>query len=272
MTKLNKMVETLHQDHDAARAPQIRLKNLSVDYPGRSAVLRGITLNIMAGERVAIIGPSGAGKSTLLKVINGLIPPASGSLEISLELDAHRTNRQIPSDASDEDVRRSRIAMIFQEYALANRLSVLTNVLIGSLGRTSTLKGFFGVFDDEDRRLAKSLLKAVGLEHLQNKRVDALSSGEKQRVAIARALMQERHILLADEPVASLDMRTSESIMALLIALQAEMGFTLLMSLHDIEHARKYCDRAIGIRNGMIVYDGSSLALNDGVLEKIFGT
>jgi phosphonate transport system ATP-binding protein len=239
---------------------QILMEGVHVDYPGHPDALRDVSISIRKGERVAVIGPSGCGKSTLLKTINGLLTVARGQCEVRC------------AGLQRRDSARPRVAMIFQEFALAQRLSVLTNVLIGCLGRTPSWKSALGVFASEDKQQARMHLDAVGLRGYEHKRVDQLSSGQKQRVAIARALMQEQELLLADEPVASLDVKTSLSVLELLSQLQHKLGFTLVMSLHDIEQARGFCDRVIGIKSGRVVFDGLVGHLDQRALNMIFET
>jgi phosphonate transport system ATP-binding protein len=246
--------------HPTAPAVQVELEDVFVDYPDRPNVLRAISLTIRRGERVAIIGPSGSGKSTLLKTINGLLPLARGKRTIHLD----------SQDGDEYDHRNPSVAMIFQEFALAQRLPVLTNVLIGSLGRSRGWAKALGWFPASEKAKARKYLEEVGLKGYEQTRVDQLSSGQKQRVAIARALMQEREILLADEPVASLDPETAYSVLRLLARLHAELNCTLVLSLHEVEQAREFCDRVVGIREGRIVFDGAPSALTGKVLETIF--
>jgi phosphonate transport system ATP-binding protein len=247
----------------AVLQPVIVLDGVCVDYPNHPHALRDVSLQLHRGERVALIGPSGAGKSTLLKAINGLLPLARGTRIITL--------RGLDGAASSGETTHPLVSMVFQEFALAQRLTVLTNVLIGSLGRLSGWRGLLGMFPNEEQQRALQYIDAVGLRGLEYRRVSQLSSGQKQRVALARALMQEHELLLADEPVASLDNRTSYGILDLLAALQEELRFTLIISLHDLDHVRRYCTRVIGIRRGRVVFDGPTLMLNDDALEIIFG-
>jgi phosphonate transport system ATP-binding protein len=246
--------------HPTSPAVQVALKEVFVDYTGRPDVLRGISITIRQGERVAVIGPSGSGKSTLLKTINGLLPIARGRRTVNLG----------SQEGEEYDHRNPSVAMIFQEFALAHRLPVLTNVLIGSLGKSRGWAKALGWFPASERSKARKVLEEVGLKGYERIRVDRLSSGQKQRVAIARALMQEREILLADEPVASLDPETAYSVLRLLDRLHAELNCTLVLSLHEVEQAREFCDRVIGIREGRIVFDGAPAELTGKVMETIF--
>jgi phosphonate transport system ATP-binding protein len=245
-------------------APHIVLDGVYVDYPGHPDALRNVSLKISRGERVAVIGPSGSGKSTLLKTLNGLLPIARGARAIHLRGTAGLASSN--SSGTHENV-----SMVFQEFALAQRLPVLANVLVGALGRTSGWRSLLGWFHPSDREQAMHYIKAVGLHGLEHKRVDQLSSGQKQRVAIARALMQEHELLLADEPVASLDLKTSFTTLNLISTLQEQLRFTLLISLHDIDHVRGYCSRVVGVSRGRIVFDGPTSTLDQHALETIFG-
>ncbi len=246
--------------HPSAPVVQVELEDVFVDYPARPNVLRGISLAIRRGERVAIIGPSGSGKSTLLKTINGLLPIARGRRTIRLESKVRETYTH----------KNSSVAMIFQEFALAQRLSVFTNVLIGSLGKSRGWAKALGWFPASEKAKARKYLEEVGLKGYEHRRVDQLSSGQKQRVAIARALMQEREILLADEPVASLDPETAYSVLRLLARLHSEFNYTLVLSLHEISQAREFCDRVIGLQEGRVVFDGIPSSLTGKTLETIY--
>jgi phosphonate transport system ATP-binding protein len=243
--------------------PMIVLAGVYVDYPNNPGALCDVSLKLHRSERVALIGPSGSGKTTLLKTINGLLPIARGIRTINLH--------GLDGTASPGGTTHPHVSMVFQEFSLAQRLPVLTNVLIGSLGRVGGWRGLLGVFSAEDRKRARQHLDAVGLRGLDHRHVAQLSSGQKQRVAIARALMQEHELLLADEPVASLDNRTSYSILDLLVSLQKELQFTLLISLHDLDHVHQYCTRVIGIRHGRIVFDGPTTTFDEHALGTIFG-
>ena len=231
---------------------------------GDTMAVAGANLTIARGEMVGIIGRSGAGKSTLLRLINRLIEPSGGS---------------ILADGTDvttlrgKDLRawRARTAMIFQQFNLVNRLDVLTNVLCGRLNRMSTARVLFKMFTPAERALAIRALDRLGLAEVAMNRADALSGGQQQRVAIARALMQEPTILLADEPIASLDPMNAKVVMDALLDINLRDGITVLTNLHTLDTARSYCRRIIGMSAGRIVFDGKPEELTDPVLRTIYG-
>ncbi len=231
---------------------------------GDKLAVAGASLTIERGEMVGIIGRSGAGKSTLLRLINRLIEPSEG---------------RILADGTDvtalrgKDLRawRARSAMIFQQFNLVNRLDVLTNVLCGRLNRMSTARVLFKMFTPAERVLAIRALDRLGLADVAMNRADALSGGQQQRVAIARALMQEPAILLADEPIASLDPMNAKVVMDALLDINQRDGITVLTNLHTLDTARSYCRRIIGMSAGRIVFDGKPAELTDPVLRTIYG-
>ncbi|MSQ73574.1 MAG: phosphonate ABC transporter ATP-binding protein [Betaproteobacteria bacterium] len=249
-------------------AVALAITDLVKEYvPGRP-VLRGISLSI-SGEGgnaglTAIIGPSGTGKSTLIRCINRLVPPTSGTILFE--------GRNLPtlSGAALRQARR-RIGMVFQEYNLVERLTVMENLLCGRLGYVSAWRAWLRKFPDADIARAFELLDAVGLSSFVNQRADALSGGQRQRVGIARALMQSPALLLADEPTSSLDPRTSVEIMTLMRDLCRQNGIPVLVNMHDVELARRFADRIIGMSGGTIVYDGGPEGLNDAHLTTIYG-
>lgn len=224
----------------------------------------GANLTIARGEMVGIIGRSGAGKSTLLRLINRLIEPSGGSiLADGTDVTALR-GRELRAW-------RARSAMIFQQFNLVNRLDVLTNVLCGRLNRMSTARVLFKMFTPAERALAIGALDRLGLADVAMNRADALSGGQQQRVAIARALMQEPTILLADEPIASLDPMNAKVVMDALQDINQRDGITVLTNLHTLDTARTYCRRIIGMSAGRIVFDGKPEELTDPVLRTIYG-
>ncbi|OUN00390.1 MAG: phosphonate ABC transporter ATP-binding protein [Firmicutes bacterium ZCTH02-B6] len=232
--------------------------------PGRPALYE-FDLAIDEPGLTAIIGPSGAGKSTLLRCINRLVEPTSGSIE----LDGVEITKL--KGAALRDVRR-RIGMIFQSFNLIDRLTVMENVLSGRLGYVSFWQALTRRFPQEDIDRAYYLLERVGLAHYVNKRADALSGGERQRVGVARALMQDPKIILADEPTASLDPKTSIQIMGFLKELSEEFSIPVLVNLHNVELARRYSRRVVGLQGGRKVFDGNPGALTEDVLDAIYGT
>ncbi len=219
---------------------------------------------VQRGEVVALIGPSGAGKSTLLRCINRLVTPTSGSVFLdSVNLTAIHGRHLRRA--------RSRIGMIFQEYALVERLTVLENVLSGKLGTMNLGRSLLRRYESADVSRAMGLLSEVGLEDHFEKRADALSGGQRQRVGIARALMQEPSILLVDEPTASLDPKTARNIMRLIRSACAERNLPAIVNLHDVQLAQLFSDRVIGLKEGLVVFDGSPETLDDFHLTEIYG-
>lgn len=225
----------------------ILLDEVSVTYPGGVQALRGASLRIEAGEFVALLGPNGAGKSTLLRVINGLVAPADGVVTV-----AGQAVR--PGRADLRPVRR-RVGMVFQHFNLVKRMSVLDNVLCGRLAYLHPLPSALGLFPASDRRLALESLERVGLAEKAYQRADRLSGGQQQRVGIARALVQKPQVILADEPVASLDPVSAKQVMELLTRVNREDGITVVASMHDVDLALRYARRAVGLRDGRIVVD-----------------
>jgi len=241
----------------------IRVRALQKVYPGGTVALRHIDLEIAAGEFVALIGPSGAGKSSFLRCLNGLIAPTGGDVEMDGEP---------VTGATGERLRRirARIGFVFQQFHLLRRLTVLENALIGRLGHVPQGRSLVGWFPVADIARAKATLQRVGLGGLWDRRVDTLSGGQQQRVAIARALLQEPRVLLADEPMASLDPALANTVMQLLRRINEEDGITVVTSLHVLELARAYGRRVIGLRDGRVVYDGPPDQLSNAVAAEIF--
>jgi phosphonate transport system ATP-binding protein len=237
---------------------------LSKVYPTGTAALKEVSFRIDQPQVVTIIGPSGAGKSTLIRCINRLVEPTSGKIMLD-DIDIRRLNRR-----ELRKVRR-RMGMIFQEYNLVERLTVMENLLSGRLGYVGFWKTYRRKFPPEDVVAAFKLLERVGLSGYQNTRADALSGGERQRVGISRALMQQPDLLLVDEPTASLDPKTSRQIMRLLVELAHEHGAPALVNIHDVGLAQSFADRIIGLSAGQMVFDGSPRQLTAEVLTKIYG-
>ena len=231
--------------------------------------LKGIDLSVPRGEMVALIGPSGSGKSTLLRHMAGLTWGDSGGQGVVSILG--KTIQQQGKRA--QTVRRSRaqIGYIFQQFNLVNRMSVINNVLMGSLGRISSWRGTFSLFTQDEKNLALKALARVGMEQYAYQRADTLSGGQQQRVAIARALMQQAEIILADEPIASLDPESARIVMDILKDINENDGKTIIVTLHQVEYARKYCQRAIALKNGELYFDGTVAALSDEQLTSIYG-
>jgi phosphonate transport system ATP-binding protein len=252
----------------------LELRGLSHAYDGTGPVLRGVNLLVEQGEFVGIIGLSGSGKSTLLRCINRLVEPCGGAVLVPPSL-AERGSSGNPVDIlrlSPSRLRRlrRRIGMIFQQFNLVKRMSVLENVLCGGLGYQPVLRSTLRLFSRAERRRALVNLQRVGLLEHAYKRADELSGGEQQRVAIARALMQRPAIILADEPVSSLDPKLSRLVLDILRRICREDGITALVSLHTLELTREYADRVVGLRAGEVVFDGPVSRLTGPVLEGIY--
>lgn len=245
----------------------LEIRNLTKIYNDGTVALRNISFKVPDGEFLVVIGLSGAGKSTLLRCINRLIDPTEG---------------QILWDGVDittlqgEDLRnmRRKIGMVFQQFNLVKRSTVLTNVMAGRLGYSPTWRSITNQFDDADRKRAQIALKRMGITDQANKRADELSGGQQQRVGIARALMQEPKLILADEPVASLDPVLAHSILQHLESLNKEDGITIICSLHYLDLVQRYSTSVIGLREGQIVYQGNKkqiMRMTDAEFKTIYG-
>jgi phosphonate transport system ATP-binding protein len=243
----------------------LEIAGLEKTYPTGDHALRSVSLRVEGSDAVFIIGPSGAGKSTLLRCINRLVEPDAGVIRLDgLEITALH-------GAALREARRG-MGMIFQEFNLVERLTVMENVLSGRLGYVSLWRAWRRRFPPEDVEAAFSTLARVGLAGYENKRADALSGGQRQRVGIARALVQRPKILLVDEPTSSLDPRTSEAVMRLIVELAAEDKIPALVNIHDVPIARAFARRIVGLKAGRVVYDGSVDELSGEVLERIYGS
>jgi phosphonate transport system ATP-binding protein len=242
----------------------LEVAHLSKRYPTGDLALRDVDLRIGRGEVVALIGPSGAGKSTLIRCVNRLVQPTSGSI---------RLDGAEVTGLGSATLRRARrrMGMIFQEYALIERLTVMENALSGRLGYVGFWRSWFRRFPQADVAEAFSLLDRVGLREMANKRADALSGGQRQRVGIVRALMQRPELLLVDEPTASLDPKTSRQIMRLILELCTERGLAAIINIHDVALARQFAQRIVGLRAGAIVFDGPPDSLDAAALTAIYG-
>jgi phosphonate transport system ATP-binding protein len=246
----------------------LHIKGLVKEYRANHPVLKHIDLDISGEGLTAVIGPSGTGKSTLLRCINRLVEPTKG--QIVLDDGGARIDLAQVRGGTLRKARR-RIGMVFQEYNLVERLTVMENLLTGRLGYTSAFNAWRRHFDPSDIAYAFKLLDTVGLSGFANQRADALSGGQRQRVGIARALMQRPQLLLADEPTSSLDPKTSVEIMELLIEQGQAFSIPVIVNIHDVELARRYASRIIGMSGGSIVYDGQADGLDAGVLKQIYG-
>ncbi len=257
-------------------APAIEIISVFKTFRGRVTVLRDVSLTIKHGEMVALIGASGSGKSTLIRSIAGLLPidaaGASGDggtrccINI-LGIPMQENGRISPSATK----LRARVGVIFQQFNLVPRLSVLTNVCLGLLGQIPRWRGTFSAFSRVEKQRAMQALTRVGIAEQALKRGSELSGGQQQRAAIARTLVQGADILIADEPIASLDPSAARRVMDILAKLNREDGITVLVSLHQVEYALAYCPRTIALREGRVVYDGPSAALTAGFLSELYG-
>ena len=250
------------------------IQDLEQFYAPGVAVLRDINFKVEQGEFVGIIGLSGAGKSTLLRCINRLVEASAGQILVPQKLLTGQENGAtidvLQLDFSDLRHLRRKIGMIFQQFNIVKRLSVIDNVLSGGLGYQPALTSTLRIFSREERRQALINLKRVGLLELAYKRADELSGGEQQRVAIARTLMQRPAIILADEPVASLDPKLSRVVLDILKRVCREDGITALVSLHTLELTREYADRVVGLRAGRISFDGVTRDLSDTEVDSVY--
>ncbi|MDT8878380.1 phosphonate ABC transporter ATP-binding protein [Halomonas saccharevitans] len=242
----------------------LEISNLIKRYGRDEPVLKGLDLTVDGNSVVSIVGASGAGKSTMLRCINRLVEPTSGSIKLNgTELVTLRHG----------ELRRARrkIGMVFQGFNLIDRLTVMENVLAGRLGYVNLFQAITRRYPASDIERAFVLMERVGIAHYANKRADELSGGERQRVGVVRALMQEPEVLLADEPTASLDPRTSEQIMVLLQSLASELSLPVLINIHNVAQARTYTDRIVGLRHGTMIFDGAPSDFDKDALEAIYG-
>ncbi|MDT9002305.1 phosphonate ABC transporter ATP-binding protein [Paucibacter sp. APW11] len=234
---------------------------------GAKPALREVSLQVERGEMVALLGASGSGKSTLLRHLNGLHRGDAGSV--------HLLDREVQADgriAADVRATRARVAMIFQQFNLVDRLPVLSNVLAGALHRMPAWRWALGRFTEAELARAFAALERVGIGACAWQRASTLSGGQQQRAAISRALVQGAEIILADEPIASLDPESSRRVMQLLAELNRELGVTVMVSLHQIDYAFAFCPRTIALRHGEVVYDGPTTALSNERLQQLYGT
>lgn len=242
----------------------IRFDKASVTYPGGVHALRDLTLEIPDGQMLVVVGLSGAGKSTLIRAINGLVPLTGGDVTIDGASVRHAGPRQLRQ-------LRSKIGMIFQTFNLVKRTTVLNNVLMGRLHNTGTMRSLVGWYRPDDMEIAMRALERVGIVEKAFVRASNLSGGQQQRVGIARALAQEPKILLADEPVASLDPPTSHVVMRDLQRINRELGITTIVNLHFLDLAKVYGQRIVGLRAGELVYDGTAQQADERVFRDIYG-
>lgn len=243
-------------------SPMLRLHDIAVTFPNGVRAVLPVNLSVPKGQFLVLLGPSGAGKSTLLRCLNGLVKPTQGDVTVE-------GLGSIFGDARTLREHRTHTGMIFQQHHLIGRLTALQNVMIGRLSAHSTLRSFFPL-PRADRLLALQSLERVGLIDRALDRADQLSGGQQQRVGIARAMAQQPQIVLADEPVASLDPATAEHVLADLHRICREDGITAIVSLHQIDLARQFADRVIGLANGRIVFEGTPSQLSQSILDQIY--
>jgi phosphonate transport system ATP-binding protein len=251
--------------------PAIEVANACKCFVRGAPVLRNIDLKIEPGEMVALIGASGSGKSTLIRAIAGLTAidrnePTGGEIRIF-----GRPMQSAGRVTSEAGSLRARVGVVFQQFNLVSRLTVLTNVLLGLLGQMPRWRGCLGLFNGEEKRRAMRALTRVGIERHALKRGSELSGGQQQRAAIARTLMQGAEVLIADEPIASLDPSSARRVMDILSDLNRREGITILVSLHQVEYALRYCPRVVALRDGVVVYDGASALLTPAFLGELYG-
>jgi len=246
------------------KEPIISVRNLTKTYSNEVTALKGVSFDVYPGEFLVVIGLSGSGKSTLLRCLNRLHDPTSGEIYFrKIRVDSIRGSaiREL----------RSKIAMIFQHFNLIPRHSVLSNVMMGRLGSTPTWRSLAGLFSKSDTEKALEYLSLVGIREKAKIRADQLSGGQQQRVAIARALTQNPEVLLADEPVASLDPATCHTVMDYLRKVNQELGITIICNLHFLSLVREYATRVIALRGGEIVFEGSPTEISEEWFSKIYG-
>jgi phosphonate transport system ATP-binding protein len=261
------MASTLPAQRDLSAGSADRalvVRGLHKEYRTGLPVLRGIDLTFPGSGVVAIIGPSGTGKSTLIRCINRLVQPTSGEILFRGQDLAKLSGRALKNA-------RRRIGMVFQEYNLVERLTVMENLLCGRLGYVSAWRAWLRNFPEHDIQRAFDLLDSVGLPGFASQRADALSGGQRQRVGIARAIMQEPDIILADEPTSSLDPKTSVEIMEILQRVARDRDIPVIVNIHNVELARRFASRIIGMTGGQVVYNGSPEGLMDADLKTIYG-
>lgn len=239
----------------------IEIRGLAKSY-GDHQALQDVSLSIRPGEFVVVLGPSGAGKSTLLRCINRLIEPTAGDIVVD--------GTSLSSNRRDLRLLRRNVAMIFQQHNLVKRLSVLKNVLVGRMADLSPILSTLQLFPEADVKIALHCLEQVAMSHKARNRADALSGGEQQRVGIARALAQQPKFMLADEPVASLDPKTSRTVLNYLKKSCKDSNIAVLCNLHQIDYALEFAERVVGLSAGRVVYDGPPAGVSGDVIRSIY--
>lgn len=247
----------------------IEIAHLSKTFRTGKRALDNVSLAIQPGEMVALIGASGSGKSTLLRHVAGLMPgDRDDKSQISVDGRVVQAAGRIGKGIRQT---RASIGFIFQQFNLVGRMAVLTNVLAGNLGRMPLWRTMFKLFTDDQRRVAVAALDRVGIAPCAFQRASTLSGGQQQRAAIARALVQQARVILADEPIASLDPESSRRVMAALADINRSDNVTVVVSLHQVDFALKYCRRVVALRDGRVMYDGPSAAVTAALLRGIYG-
>jgi phosphonate transport system ATP-binding protein len=246
----------------------LRIQKLNKYFANKQA-LCDINLSVKKGEMVALIGASGSGKSTLLRHMSGLIT-ADGRTDSLIEIDGRRVQQ---GGRIHHDIRRvrSEVGFVFQQFNLVDRLPVLVNVLVGQLHRMPWWRSLFRIFNAQERAQALDALARVGIADCHAQRASTLSGGQQQRAAIARALVQGAKVVLADEPIASLDPESSRNVMEILARINREDGCTVIVSLHQVDMALKYCPRVVALHQGCVVFDGPSKLLTPQLLRELYG-
>ncbi|QHE83526.1 phosphonate ABC transporter ATP-binding protein [Hydrogenophaga sp. BPS33] len=247
----------------------LHIRHLDKHFANGKHALRDIHLDIAQGEMVALIGASGSGKSTLLRHIAGLMPADAGSASC-IEIDGRCVQR---GGTIQRDVRqiRAQVGFVFQQFNLVDRLPVLVNVLVGRLHRMPWWRSWFQLFNRQERALALEALDRVGIAECHAQRASTLSGGQQQRAAIARTLVQGARVVLADEPIASLDPEASRNVMDMLSRINREDGSTVVVSLHQVDMAKRFCQRVIALHQGRVVYDGPAADLSTAMLRELYG-
>ena len=248
---------------------QLSINSLSKSFGAPQKALSAVSLELAPGEMVALIGASGSGKSTLLRHISGFVPADRGSGQVRVGESVMQSDGRI---ARDIRRLRSEVGFVFQQFNLVGRLSVMTNVLVGLLPRVPLWRSLTMRFTEAQRAEAWRALHSVGIAELAWQRASTLSGGQQQRVAIARALVQRARVILADEPIASLDPESARNVMEILARINKEHGITVLVSLHQVQFARRFCARTVALRLGEVVYDGPSADLTAPLLRNLYGT
>ena len=248
--------------------PAVRIKGLRKTFANNHVALDGVDLDVLPGEMVAVIGASGSGKSTLLRHIAGLTPGDRGASFIEVNGETVQRDGRLASD-----IRRIRagIGFVFQQFNLVGRLPVIVNVLAGTLHRAPLWRSIVRWFQDHEIDAGIEALRRVGIADFATRRASTLSGGQQQRAAIARALVQRAKLVLADEPIASLDPESSRKVMEILATINRIDGCTVLVSLHQVNVAMKYCPRTVALHKGRVVYDGPSAALTPALLRELYG-